>query len=184
MKYILDFDHTLCDTGRFCDDAQPYKESGLWVTPAIWDILDASQYLYAESVSFLKELEKEDVRILTAMTASLGPEARAFQKVKLEKSGVVEFVSDIIFMEGDKGPFLEEMYDGTPTVFIDDKLDHLVSAKKHCPGMYCIQILRDGDTNRMSGINHTERSAREDIPVVHSLAEASTLVNIWEHPEK
>lgn len=169
MKYILDFDHTLMDTDLFSEDATPYKENGLWVTPAIWNILNAPDYLYTDTLSFLQSLKKEDVRILTAMTASLGPEARAFQKVKLAKSNISSFVSDIVFMEGDKGPFVAEMYDGTPTVFVDDRIEHLESAKRHCPEIHAVQIARPTVKKKLP----TSTSA--DIPVVASLDELSKM---------
>ena len=120
MQFILDYDLTLSDYHRFIVDSKPYKSEGTWVTPAIWDILDASEYLYDDVLPFLKSIERTEVRILTARSPVRGPEARAFQKAKLERSGLAEYVSDIVFMEGKKCPYIKEMYHGVPTVFVDD----------------------------------------------------------------
>ncbi len=169
MQYILDFDHTLYNTDLFVSAAGPYRESGLWVTPAIWDILDSKDFFYDDSIQFLKRQQKEHVRILTAMTPSLGPESCEFQKVKVERSGVQTYVSDTIYMEGDKGSFIAEMYDGSPTVFVDDRIDHLLSAKKHCHEILVVQMVRPG----LEGKIPTAES--EGVPVVNSLSALEAL---------
>lgn len=169
MKYIFDFDHTLFNNDLFREASAAYVESGLWVTPAIWNILEARSFLYEDTVDFLTSLQKEDVRILTAMSPALGSDARNFQKVKLEKSGLAKYVSEIIFMEGDKGPYVQEMHDGTPTVFVDDKLAHLVSVKKMCPKVHVVQMVRPGLEDRIPV------SMVKEIPVISSLSELSHL---------
>lgn len=165
MKYILDFDHTLYEVSRFKEDAASYKTDGTWVTPAIWDILDAKNYFYEDVFSFIQKQGKGNVTILTAMTPSLGPLAREFQKAKLEKSGIAALVGEIVFMEGEKGPFVKDLYDNTPTVFVDDTFAHLVSAKQHCPDVHAVQMVRPGLEDR------GEISTSPSIPVISSLRE-------------
>lgn len=168
MNYILDFDHTLFDARAFVQDAHAYKDSGVYVTPAIWDILDAKNYFFDDALPFLQSHTKEHMRILTAMTPSLGPEAREFQKVKLERSGSMDYVSETICMEGDKGPYIQKMYTNEPTVFVDDTVEHLLSAKKHCPDIQVVQIIRP----ELAGV----RTSDETIPVITSLDELDSIV--------
>jgi hypothetical protein len=163
MKYILDFDHTLYETARFKEDARAYDALETWATPAIWDSLDERSYFYNDTIPFLLTLNRCDVVILTAVSPELGVHARAFQEAKLKKSGIAPFVHEILFMEGDKGPYVEQLYEGTPTVFLDDTLAHLESAKAHCPGVYTVQMVRPGLEHR------GPISASSAIPVLSSL---------------
>ena len=164
MKYILDLDLTLFDSHKYLDASLPYQEDGTWVTPAIWDILNAPDFLYDDVLPFLKETGKENVHILTAMSPHLGPLAREFQKEKVARCGIAEFVAGITFMEGDKGTHITSLYDGSPTTFIDDKLEHLHSCCTHCPEVAVVQMVRPGSRTQAN---------QEGIPVIESLRELS-----------
>ena len=168
MRYIFDFDHTLFDTDRFSVAAEPYKADGLWVTPAIWDILDASSFFYADTVPFLENLDPTDVTLLTAWTPVLGSEAYEFQKVKVERSGIQDLLTEVQIVEGDKGSHVRELYDGRATVFVDDRVDHLLSAKKHCPDVQVVQMIRPG-----VGDLPTDQA----VPVISNLNELSNVIN-------
>lgn len=169
MKYILDFDHTLFDTERFSEAAESCKENGVWVTPAIWDIFDASEFFYKDVIDFLSEHDREDAHLLTAVTPSLGPEATLFQQEKVERSGILNYVKTVTYMEGDKGPYVAELFDGSPALFVDDRADHLQSALEHCPQVVVAQMIRPG-LEGLVVIND------QNIPVVTSLAELPQLV--------
>ena len=167
MKYILDFDYTLYDTDLFSQTAEPFKqrdESGQWVTPRIWDILDASDFFYNDTLTFLSALHPSDVTILTAWTPSLGPESYEFQKSKVERSGIQDLVGTIVYMEGDKGPYVRDLYRNEKTVFVDDRLDHLQSAKKYCPNILVAHMIRPGRKDVIS----TDPSG--SVPTIPSLA--------------
>ena len=168
MDFIFDFDRTLFDTAHFVNEAAPYKESGLYITPAIWDILDATTFVYSDVLSFLQKIGKEHSTILTAMTPTLGPLAREFQKAKLERSGVSAYTRQVIFMEGKKGKYVKEIFSGKPTIFVDDTLEQLQSVKAFCPEVVCIQIIRPNSEGR------SEVSSSSDIPTVTSLQELET----------
>lgn len=144
MKYILDFDLTLFDSHKYLEASVPYQADGTWVTPAIWDILNASEFLYDDVLPFLEAVGKENVHILTAMSPHLGPLAREFQKEKLARCGLAEHVAGVTFMEGDKGSYIASLYDGGPTTFVDDKIEHLHSSHEHCPAVQVVQMVRQG----------------------------------------
>lgn len=169
MKYIFDFDHTLYCTEKFVEAAEPYKANGEWLTPRVWDLLDASTFFYDDTIDFLKAQKPKDITILTAWTPTLGDKSFDFQRVKIEKSGVSEYVGEIIIMEGDKGPHVKSIYDGTPTVFIDDRIDHLLSSREHCPEVMVIQMVRD-DAGMLPG--------DPSVPVVSALNEISEVIKL------
>jgi FMN phosphatase YigB (HAD superfamily) len=165
MQYIFDFDHTLYETSRFSTDAKAYKENGTLITPAIWDLYDASNYFYEDTLSFLASQKKEDVVVLSAATPAYGPEAHAFQEAKLDRSGVGEYVSQIIVMEGEKGSYIQKLYANQPTVFVDDTLSQLLSAKECCPEVRLVQMVRPGRET------YGPVSDTAQIPVISSLYE-------------
>lgn len=175
MKLILDFDHTLFDTDRFCLDAAAYKESGMWVTPAIWDILSAQDYLFPDVQDFLRTCTREDVSILTAITPSLGPESDAFQRMKVERSGVKEFVSQVEYMIGEKGSWVKNVCDRYPNeviVFIDDRTTQLESVRSHCPQARILQMCHEA----LTSITSDEGG---NFPLVHNFTEVSAILESW-----
>jgi phosphoglycolate phosphatase-like HAD superfamily hydrolase len=157
MQYIFDFDHTLFDTARFVYDARAYKENGTLITPAIWDTFDATTYLYDDVIPFLERVGKENVRILTAITPSLGAESEAFQRAKLERSGIGAYVRDIQFLVGEKGQTVASMYEEVSTTFVDNMLHQVQSVQVACPSVRCIQIMRPNPLglNEMDGMHPT-----------------------------
>lgn len=170
MKYILDFDHTLFNTSLFGQKASAYEERGTKITSAIWDIFDATSFLYDDTLDFLKKVGKDNVVILTAIKPSLGVHAREFQETKLEKSGVRTFVDDIIFMEGEKGSYVKDLYANVPTLFLDDTLEQLQSVRRVCPDVTTVQMVRPLLEHR------GPISTSKDIAVVTSLADVSQMV--------
>lgn len=144
MKFIFDFDRTLYDTDKQNVALENISDEGARYSPQVWEKLEPKDFLYPDTVSFLRELNSKDVIILTAWSDRLGLEAFQFQKVKVERSGVMEFVNELIVMEGEKGPFVKDLCDSEPTIFVDDSIAHLLSAKQHCPEVKVVQMVREG----------------------------------------
>jgi len=162
MNYILDLDLTLFDSHKYLQASLPYQADGTWVTPAIWDILNASDFLYDDVLPFLSAVGKERVHILTAMSPHLGPLAREFQKEKLSRCGIAAYVSGVTFMEGDKGSYIASLYEGNATTFVDDKIEHLLASRASAPEVAIIQMVRPG--------SRTEAN-QEGIPTIATLRE-------------
>lgn len=169
MKYILDFDRTLFDTDRFVQAAEPYKAAGEWLTPRIWDTLDARSFLYDDVLPFLEAVPADDVVLLTAWTSSLGPESYAFQETKVQRSGVVPHVHRVVLMEGDKGPYVKRLTEDTPAVFVDDRIEHLLSARARCSDIHVLQMTRPGVGTLPSDTSVTVIRALADIQKVVSV---------------
>lgn len=169
MRYILDFDHTLFDTDALWAEAAKVGIANV-STPRTWDIFRVADFFYEDTIAFLSSKKKEDVTILTAWTPREGPEAEAYQRRKLEEAALDSYVSNIIMMEGDKSPYVESLYEGEPTIFLDDKAKHLELTKARCPDIMCVQIIRHNATK------HIPRVERADIPVVHTLLELDAMI--------
>ena len=181
MKYIFDVDHTLFDTDKFSEDAEPYKEDGTWVTPKIWDILDARYYLYDDAIETLEKLGKENVELLTAVTPELGPESEAFQKLKLEKSGLMELASSTTFMVGLKGEYVNEITQGEVAAFLDDRKEQLESVREFAPNVLPVLMERN-KKNFFSGFEKI--ITKEELKSVSNLAEFIEAVRSWENELK
>jgi hypothetical protein len=151
MRYILDFDHTLFDTSQFITDV---CSAGLtreqYISPEIWERFDASAYLYDDVLPFLRVVGKDQVQILTAITPELGPHSAAFQRAKLDRSGIGAYVHSVHFMEGLKGTHVAKLYDQSPTIFVDDRHDQLRSVVQICPEVQVVEIVRTKVTSENS----------------------------------
>jgi len=165
MKYILDFDHTLFNTTDFVARVSERGMFDILITPQIWEHFNVMDFLYADTLTFLESKNRADLIILTAMTPTLGPQAREFQKQKLNSGNFDKYVEEIIFMEGDKGPHIADLFTGQPTTFVDDSLPHLISSRKCCPEVICAQMVRFGEETWL------DISEQKDISVVHTLDE-------------
>lgn len=182
MKYIFDVDETLFDTEKFRQDAEPYKADGTWVTPGIWDVLDAADYLYPDVLSYIESLGKENVILLTAVTPDLGPESEAFQKAKVEQSGLFKLASQTIFMEGLKGPHIKELAASSgPMVFVDDREIQLQSAREYAPEVLAVRMERKLTTG---GGQFESIPGLSEFPKITSLEALDTVIAQWKQEPK
>jgi hypothetical protein len=69
-------------------------------------------------------------------------------------------------MEGEKGDSVRKMNDGRPAIFIDDKMEQVVSVKKVCPHIETILIRRINPYN-----THKVDDAESAFRVISSLHE-------------
>lgn len=176
MKFIFDVDRTLFDTKRFSLEAEPYKENGVWVTPQIWDILDARDYVFEDVVDYLTKVGKDNIELLTAMSLDLGPEAEEFQKKKLERSGLMAMAEKTTFMVGLKGEYVREIASGGPAVFIDDRTDQLESVSELSPNI--LPILMDRERNYSArGFEGVEKIP--EFKIATNLTDVERIVESW-----
>jgi len=166
MRYILDFDRTLFSTERFVSAAMLDEQDGSRLTASIWDTYDASSFLYDDTIPFLESLTPAQVIILTAWSERFGPQVYDFQTAKVERSGVAKYVSQVVLVSGDKGPHIGKLLTSEPTVFVDDKIAQLLSAKEHCPELTVVQMIRPS----VSGL-----ATHPSVPVITSLKELHNL---------
>ena len=163
MKYILDFDRVLFSWDAYAGDVKKRGLEHLLVHPDIWDVLDPDDYYYEDTLSFLGSQKKEDLEVISAITPSYGPHAGTYQKRKIERSSIHNYVAHVTVMEGNKAPYVEKIAGAGRAIFVDDKLDNLTATHELCPAILCIQLVRVGGSLE-SGI-----STSDDIPVVHDL---------------
>ena len=163
--YFLDFDRTLFDTpllykrgiesGAIPQEFVPLVETAIagkadYSVPE-WDGFfgglereefeiipaDASALVYADAKEFLASHGNEVV-VVTAGRVSV-------QKRKVERSGVLALVQNVIYSEYDpKGDVLARNYSHftDAVIFVDDKESQLTSVKTHFPDCSVFQIVR------------------------------------------
>jgi FMN phosphatase YigB (HAD superfamily) len=175
MKYILDFDRTLFDSLGFMQKLQEDEMlSAKSKTPEIWNKYYACDFLFQDTVEWLSSKSKEDLFILTAITPTFGPKAEGYQRRKLERSGLDNYVSEIVFVIGDKGEKAIEIASQFPSnetiVFVDDRLCQCQSVKAALPNSICCLMVRD-----KSCVIETDFD--EDIKVVHSLSDVDGIIS-------
>ncbi len=150
MKPIifLDFDRTLFDLDRFMGEYLGYRheEHVLKFKEFLMSdpLMDISQYLYPDTIPFLKKAGETHTRVLLSRARTF-PE---YQRKKIIGSRVLEYLDDIVVTPDDnKGsyaiPFLSQNLDDIKDacLFLDDNLDALRSMEVVAP--YVKRILVD-----------------------------------------
>lgn len=139
MKYILDFDRTLFDTESFyrASEAAGFHPEALDV--AVWQQLQVTDFIYSDALTFLKQQQPKDVVILTATSEyKYGPAVTAYQKAKVEQEPVNTLVSEVVYVDLDKGPAIQSIAahweEDEPVVFVDDLLANCLAAVEVLPG--------------------------------------------------
>ena len=173
MKYILDLDHTLLDTTAFADALAKDGRGDEPVNPRMWYDYSAADYLYSDVVPWLQRIQTADILLLTAYTPALGLEAEAYQRAKVDSSGLAALVSEVVFMEGLKGVVAAEIAKQfpphEPIVFVDDRVEQCLSVKAALPHALCCVMRRDSETK-------TTAPTLEGMPVVHTLADVDAII--------
>lgn len=157
MKYILDYDRTLFDTQALYDALDRDGVGRRTVTPAIWQDYQVADFLYPDTVPFLQRHQPSDLIILTAYNPAYGPEAKAYQVTKVEQSPVIDLVSQIHYVPGDKGQTARQIvadHDSDQAfVFVDDVLQHCQAVQAAVPACRCFLMQRQpSDVSPSPGI--------------------------------
>lgn len=175
MKYLIDFDQTLFDTGAFAAEVERGGRRAERFTPRIFHSYEASDFLFPEVESWLRARARRDLFLVTAITPSLGPEAEAFQREKVERSGLLPLFEDAVFLVGEKGVVAAEIAQQFPPsetiVFIDDRLEQCRSVRAALPAAVCCLMVRDRATI-------PALSEEWGISVVHDLREVDGVVGV------
>ena len=93
-------------------------------------------------------------------------DAEEFQKVKLRKSGISDYVDSITFMTGNKKDYISTLLrKDDVNVFLDDTLEQLEGVKDMHPEVVCVRMRRPG------ALYSDETLGRNDIYEVATLFE-------------
>lgn len=147
MIFALDFDRTLFDTDR---DFASIEERGLTALigdPSIHEVVDPVPFLYPDAIPFLQRQNKQKIFIVSAITPEYGPLSDAYQKDKIERCGMREYVEDIFLVVGSKVPALKIIMERHPDetiIFVDDRSDVIVAVTDELPEVVCVHIVREG----------------------------------------
>lgn len=171
MKYILDFDRVVFDCDAYMQAIADGNLHDLSVDPAVWDILDVKDFLFADAIAFLKKVEQVEAVIITAMSSHMGPNAEWYQRRKLAESGMGHYVSEVVIMKGDKAQYVQPFV-SPGSIFIDDKKEHVESVAKKCPGVTCFQLVRP------RGSLESAITTNPAIHVVKDFAELSAIISV------
>lgn len=170
MNLILDFDWTLFDGDAVFAKMETARAAAHWKHASLWEHVDASVCFYPDVLEWIAA-RRERGDGVSILTAYQGPEysddAEAFQRIKVERSGISTYVDSVTFMQGLKGDHIEPLLQNDiQNVFLDDTVEQLQSVREAFPDVHCVQMMRSG----------VERNTDISIPVVTSLAELDAII--------
>lgn len=97
-----------------------------------------SQYLYSDSIEFLKIVNKEKYELILFTLGDV-----LFQKTKIDHCGIAKYFDSIYYTEIQKWEYLDNLVKQTEKfVVIDDRGDALLEIQKIFKGSLVIQIIR------------------------------------------
>lgn len=170
MRVFIDFDYTVCNTqkvkadiralpnvygwdvDRFLLSQQRVLERGHYslrahlveygCSPAECAAVerdffsDGSRWLYSDAIDFLERNAEHELYILSYGDV-------AFQRAKIEASGVAALVSDVICVAESKVSGIAEIISADEVfVVIDDRAKHLDDIAESYPNARCVRMLR------------------------------------------
>tara|TARA_B100000508_G_scaffold70522_2_gene55021 strand:- start:295 stop:816 length:522 start_codon:yes stop_codon:yes gene_type:complete len=150
MKYILDFDRTLFDVEGLYLALEEKEQRHLAGTTESLLLLDPADFLFPDVIDFLKKHKKEDLFILSSSQGITADWTEDYQAEKIERTGLSEYVAEVIVMKGGKGEFVRDLVADFPEdnfAFIDDQAEQCISVKNMSPEVECFVVKRD-DENR------------------------------------
>ena len=170
MNIFLDFDRVIFDFRAYIDAIHAAGLTTLRFHPDIWKHFTVSQFFYDDALPFINA-HRKDITIVSAMSPWLGRHACAYQKRKLNVSGLAGQVKEIVVMEGEKGPYVQERAGTARGVFVDDKLSNLLSVHACAPQVRCVQMVRPNDIPEKEAI-----STYRHIPSIASFEELERML--------
>lgn len=146
---FLDFDRTLFDTDQFYDWLGPDRfQRILAITGGTLTPPDFSEYLYDDTLPFLKRMSKTHRVVLLTYAVNT-----VLQRKKIRGSGILPYLDDVIITQGEVGDktgkgtaaaeYLDRIGDpGWEHAFVDDAPENIDEVKRVNPEIRCIRIDR------------------------------------------
>lgn len=170
-QYLLDFDRVIFDVESYLCDVEREGLNTLRIDPEIWEILDPRTYLYEDALEFLKSSDSQSVSIVSAVEGGLDSRSGEYQRQKIARANIAPLVSAVHLVSGRKGEYIQKLFNGTRTVFVDDKLSQLMSVQEWCPEIQLVQMLRP------TAQSAWQRETDSNIPVITSFKELPALID-------
>ena len=171
MRYILDFDRTLLDTDKLkLAQLQQFGVDKIGTLESLKNI-NIADFLFPDSIDFLKTHEKKDISIVSSCLGITKMWDVNYQKEKVKLSGVANYVNIVHVVADAKNSIVQSIYDGSPTVFVDDMSLHLLNAKEVLPELRIVQIARVGALRA----THKEKNV-EKITTIENLNELDAII--------
>jgi hypothetical protein len=172
MQYILDFDRTLFDTDAFkkaqVEQCSPSSVGAIGTL----DELDVAEFMFKDAIEFLQSHQKADLCIVTSCCGITGVCDTAYQKTKLEKSGVYELVKEVHIVFNQKIRKLKTLFTGEPMTFVDDVLSHVEAAKEAIPELQTVHI------RRADVLRAPDEQNDGSIPTITTLDELDAIIEV------
>jgi FMN phosphatase YigB (HAD superfamily) len=173
MICALDFDRTLCDTDAQLAQVGILRIQHLIGNPELTRRLGITQFLYDDTLPFLQAHQSHVLYIVSAVTHSYGERATEYQRDRIKRSGVEEYVREILLTGDSKVAALEGLlarYPGERLVFVDDRSDVLTDVYIHFNDVTCVHMARGG-AQRMS-----DTPIPPGVPTISTLAELTSII--------
>ena len=161
MKYILDFDRTVFDMDALyekIESVNPGVEVG--TVESLKDI-NLEELLFPDALDFFSLQDQENIQIVSSSFGLTGQWDLEYQKIKIEKSNVAQYVSDVHVVADSKISTIKRIARNVDqAVYVDDHPEHVLNAMQHISGLTVVYINRKNEQPEIPGVK-TIRSLAE-----------------------
>lgn len=172
VTYFLDFDRTLFDTDAFKQlQIERYGEVALGTLQSLEDI-PVADFVFDDAFDFLSSHQQESLHIVSSCAGRSGGWDTAYQKKKLELSGISEWVSAVHVVFDQKIQKIRKLFEGGSAVFVDDMYRHLAAVQSAVPEVQLVHIARNGTASA------TDEKNYNGIPTIENLTELDAIIRI------
>ena len=174
MLYLLDFDRTLFAVESLYAALAARGWDELVGTHESLERVPIADYVYEDVAPFLAAHGTESI-ILSSASGRSGEWETAYQRAKIDASGVAAQVREVCVVPGDKAAAAAEIAQrfppDTPMCFVDDRIEHCLAVQAALPQATCCLMVRDpsviGPVTSVQGM-----------PVVHTLAALDAMIEL------
>lgn len=170
MQYILDFDRTLFDTDACkAEQVKRYGTDALGSLQSLEE-LPVETFLFEDALDFLQAHDRSSLHIVSSCAGRTGGWDTAYQRKKLEKSGVAEYVAAVHLVFDQKIKMIRKILTDGPAVFVDDMFSHLTAVQRVLPEVQPVHIARSGT------LSAKDEAQYDGIPTIEDLTELDTVL--------
>ena len=145
MKFILDFDRVIFDMDSLYTEIASTNPAAELGTIESLNSITLADFIFPDALDFFTQHPKETIEVVSSCFGKTGTWDLEYQREKVKRSGVANFVRAVHVVEKDKVAVLASLVSNTPACFIDDHTENASTVAAAFPDMNVLYLDRTGE---------------------------------------
>jgi len=164
MKFILDFDRVIFDMDALYTEISHTNPTAKLGTIESLDGIALHKFLFPDAVDFFVQHQKETIEVVSSCFGKTGTWDLEYQREKVKRSGVAQFVHTVQVVEKDKVTVLRNVPKTERTVFVDDHPENAQAVAEALPQITVLYLDRTGENKTPA--NTTRITSLADVDAI------------------